>query len=67
MTPLLSFEAKRGDQKLEADLALYFSDEFPRRSATELMFVECKSYDVFEQKDMNRMQALAQRHNAKRG
>ena len=55
-TPLLSFTAKKDGMKLlEADLAMFFQESKFRNSKTEVIFVECKTFNSFKQKDVNRM------------
>ena len=59
MTPLMSFTAKNGKVDIEADLALFFQESKSRHSKTELIFVECKSFNSFQRKDVNRMKDLS--------
>lgn len=59
-TPILSFEAKRGENKIEADIGLFFKELKFGNSKTELIFIECKTYDYFKEKDIKKMQFLAQ-------
>ena len=55
-TPLMSFTAKKdGIKPLEADLAMFFQESKFRNSKTEVIFVECKTFNSFKEKDMNRM------------
>ena len=55
-TPLMSFTAHKGGMKLlEADLALFFQKSKFRNSKTETIFVECKSFNSFGEKDVDRM------------
>jgi hypothetical protein len=58
-TPILSFKAKKNDQSLEADLGLFYQEDFLERRRPELIFAECKSHNQFQRKDILRMQALA--------
>lgn len=58
-TPLLSFTARRGDKLLEADLAMFCSDGRFGSHAQELLFCECKTYDAFKARDVERMELLA--------
>lgn len=58
-TPLMSFTTqKEGMKPLEADLALFFQESKFRNSKTEVIFVECKTFNSFRQKDVNRMTDL---------
>ena len=54
-TPIMSFNATKGQVQLEADLGLFFNQHTFGRTVTELLFVECKSYGRFEQKDVDRL------------
>ena len=59
MTPLMSFTAeKKGHKPIEADLALFFQESQSRHSKTELIFAECKTFNSFEYKDVDRMEDL---------
>ncbi len=57
-TPLMSFTAKKGKLKIEADLALFFQASNSRHSKIEIIFAECKTFNAFEKKDANRMKDL---------
>lgn len=58
-TPLMSFTAQRdGMKSLEADLALFFQESKFRNSKTEVIFAECKSFNSFQKKDVNKMADL---------
>ena len=58
-TPLMSFTAEKDGMKpLEVDLALFFRESKFRNSKTEVIFVECKTFNSFRQKDVNRMTDL---------
>lgn len=55
-TPLMSFTAKKDGMKLlEADLALFFRALKFGSSKTEVIFVECKTFNPFQKKDVDRM------------
>ena len=55
-TPLMSFTAKKdGTKPLEVDLAMFFQESKFRNSKTEVIFVECKTFNSFKEKDVNRM------------
>lgn len=59
VTPLLSFEAKKGNKDIEADLCLFSEKDFRDETNQELVFAECKTYNNFEKKDIIRMKTLA--------
>jgi hypothetical protein len=59
VTPLLSFDAKKGSNNIEADLCLFTEKEFRDETTQELVFAECKTYNKFEKKDIERMKTLA--------
>ena len=62
ITPALSFEAV--DQKgksIEADLGLLFQESLFGEVIEGVIFVECKTFGVFKQKDYKKMRALAKR------
>ncbi|RKU10880.1 hypothetical protein C6503_19540 [Candidatus Poribacteria bacterium] len=58
-TPLMSFTAEKDGMKpLEADLALFFQESKFRNSKTEVIFAECKTFNSFRQKDVDKMTDL---------
>lgn len=59
VTPLLSFDAKKGNKNIEADLCLFIEKEFGYEKNNELVFAECKTYNKFCKKDIDRMKVLA--------
>lgn len=59
ITPILSFEANKGNKNIEADLCLFTEKEFRDETTQELLFAECKTYNKFEKKDIERMKVLA--------
>lgn len=60
-TPMLSFKAKRGGIDMEIDLSLLFKESrFGSSSKTEVAFCECKTFDIFEKRDVDRMSLLAE-------
>jgi len=59
VTPILSFDAKKGKKEIEADLCLFTEKEFRDETTQELVFAECKTYNKFEKKDIDRMKTLA--------
>jgi hypothetical protein len=55
-----SFELSAGTKKLEADFGMFWRKSlFQSYSEPELIFGECKSYNLFRTKDFKRMRALA--------
>ena len=59
MTPLMSFTAKKGKVEIEADLALFFQEsKLFRPSKIDLIFAECKTFNSFRKKDVDRMKNL---------
>jgi hypothetical protein len=58
-TPLLSFEAEKGPDKIEADLALFLTETRFGRTTSETVFAECKTYGHFKRADIDRMLALS--------
>ena len=55
-TPLMSFEIqKAGTKPLEVDLGLFFQTSKFSKSETKIIFAECKTFNAFEQKDIDRM------------
>ncbi len=54
-TPLMSFTAKKGQVEMEADLALFFQTSEFGASKTEVIFAECKTFNDFEKKDIDKM------------
>ncbi len=59
ITPLLSYTAERGGKCLEADLSCLYRPSSWRDSEIHIVHVECKSFNRFEPKDINRMKELA--------
>lgn len=59
-TTLLSSTASRDNKKIEFDLALHFKmNKFDDKSRSDLLFCECKTYNLFEGNDISRMKELA--------
>jgi hypothetical protein len=59
-TPLLSFTAKAPNKlDIEADFAMFWQDFIFGEKKEGFLFGECKTYDVFKQKDFRRMESLA--------
>ena len=58
-TPLMSFTAQKDGMKpLEVDLALFFQESKYRNTKTEVIFIECKTFNSFRQKDVDKMADL---------
>jgi hypothetical protein len=59
-TPVASFTAERpGSRKLEADFALFWQQSYFGELRSGILFGECKTFGVFEDKDVRRMRLLA--------
>ncbi len=58
-TPIFSFLAKKNHIDIEADLALFFQKSKFGKPKRELLFVECKTFNRFEKKDIERMKIIA--------
>jgi hypothetical protein len=58
-TPLMSFVAKKNNIEIEADLALFFQESKFGKPKRELLFVECKTFNRFEKKDVERMKVIS--------
>jgi hypothetical protein len=58
-TPLMSFIANKNTIEIEADLALFFQKLKFGKPKRELLFVECKTFNRFEKKDIERMKVLS--------
>ena len=58
-TPILSFIANKKNIEIEADLALFYQESKFGKPKRELLFVECKTFNRFEKKDIERMKVLA--------
>jgi len=57
----MSFNAKRGNKNIEADLGLFYQNtntEFGKEKR-EIIFAECKTYNRFAKKDIDRLKILA--------
>ena len=57
-TPLMSFTAEKDRIEMEADLALFFQESKYRNTKTEVIFIECKTFNSFRQKDVDKMADL---------
>ena len=58
-TPIMSFEAKKGDVEIEVDLGLFFQESSLGKKEVETIFAECKTYKEFLKKDVDKMDTLA--------
>ena len=58
-TPLMSFNANKNNIEIEADLALFFQKSKFGKPRRELLFVECKTFNRFKKKDIERMKVLS--------
>lgn len=59
-TPLMSFLAKKDKHEIEADLGILLQTGKFGNTKTDVIFAECKSYNVFKKEDAARMKLLAQ-------
>lgn len=59
-TPMMSFEAQKGDTKIEADIGLFARVDAFRRRVVRLVFAECKTYNDFTKNDADRMVTLGE-------
>lgn len=58
VTPILSFDGKKGTKSIEADLCLLSEKDFVDETHQEIIFAECKTYNKFEKTDIDRMKTL---------
>jgi len=58
-TPILSFVANKKNIEIETDLALFFQKSKFGKPKRELLFVECKTFNRFEKKDIERMKVIS--------
>lgn len=60
-TPVMSFKAESpGKKDIEADVAMLWQESIFGEQIDGLLFGECKTYGVFEEKDFARMRYLAE-------
>lgn len=57
-TPLFSFNASNLNKEIEADLALFYQKDKFDPEERELIFVECKSFNEIQAKDISRMKTI---------
>lgn len=60
VTPLFSYHAAKGKRELEADMTCLYRPSLWRDSPLRVLHVECKSFNRFEQRDIQRMRYLAE-------
>ncbi len=60
ITPLFSYKAEKDAKVLEADLTCLYKPSTWRDTSTYVVHAECKSFNYFEQRDINRMKDLAE-------
>jgi hypothetical protein len=58
-TPVFSFHADRAGREIEADFMMFYRDSAFWERETEVIFGECKSFNAFQEKDIERMRAIA--------
>jgi hypothetical protein len=59
VTPLFSYEAEKDGKRLEADLTCLYKSSTWRKTRTHVVHAECKSFNRFERRDIQRMKQLA--------
>ncbi|HOO51792.1 MAG TPA: hypothetical protein PLK94_10945, partial [Alphaproteobacteria bacterium] len=59
VTPLFSYVAEKDGKRLEADLTCLYKASSLRERGTHIVHAECKSFNRFERKDIERMKELA--------
>lgn len=60
ITPLFSYKAERDGKVLEADLTCLYKRSTWRETGTHVVHAECKSFNFFEQRDVDRMKDLSE-------
>jgi hypothetical protein len=60
ITPLFSYIAEKNGKLLEADLSCLYKQSTWKNSVTNIIHAECKSFNRFEKRDVERMKDLAQ-------
>lgn len=60
ITPLFSYKAVKDGKELEADLTCLYKRSTWRETGTYVVHAECKSFNFFEQRDVDRMKDLAE-------
>ena len=59
ITPALSFTAESANKKIEADLGAFWKESSFGEIKEGVFFGECKTYNLFQKKDFDRMRFLA--------
>jgi hypothetical protein len=59
VTPLLNYKAENGIKNLEADLTCLYKSSRWHNTQSYVVHAECKSFNRFESRDINRMKELA--------
>ena len=59
ITPLFSYVAEKDGRHLEADLTCLYKPSTWRETVTHVIHAECKSFNRFERRDVERMKELA--------
>lgn len=57
-TVSLGFDAEKNGKKLEIDIAMFLQENSFEISPIRKIFIECKAFNSFEEKDMNRMKII---------
>lgn len=58
VTPLFSYQAEKNGDVLEADLTCLYKRSTWRETGTDVVHAECKSFNSFEKRDVERLKAL---------
>ena len=58
-TPVFSFHAERAGKEIEADFMMFYRGSAFWERETEIIFGECKSFNAFREKDVERMGVIA--------
>lgn len=58
ITPIMSFNASKNRKKIEVDLGLFFKESMFRNTKNIIIFAECKTYNIFYKKDINKMKFI---------
>jgi len=59
-TPVFSFHAERKGKEIEADFMMFYRSSTFWERETEILFGECKSFNDFQAKDIQRMAVIAE-------
>lgn len=58
-TPVFSFRANRAGHQIEADFMMFYAGSAFWEQETEVIFGECKSFNDFQERDIQRMGVIA--------